>query len=276
MTRFRTGGRWLALGAACAALVAVGSGCNQRTPPTGGATNPKAQAARTQSEAYALDAVKGAAVAQERYAANPSAAGHHEPVEKATKVSTPVAPVAPTAPVVPTPPSTPVATRPGPRPNVVIKERIATDVPFPTEAAADEEAIRMAQERIAARLQELDPPIRYTPSQHVVKNEYLRKENRTVRRPGPSEQEGWQQHGFTGDQVYVEYDVEVTAEQIRDLRTQERLSGAVRAIIGLAVVAFAGFLFLRLDDWTKGYLTSWLAFVAAGLAGGVAAALLMI
>jgi hypothetical protein len=41
-------------------------------------------------------------------------------------------------------------------------------------------------------------------------------------------------------------------------------------------VALAGFLFLRFDDWTRGYLTSWLAFLAAGLAGGVAAALFLV
>ena len=41
-------------------------------------------------------------------------------------------------------------------------------------------------------------------------------------------------------------------------------------------MALAGFLFLRLDEWTKGYLTSWLALGAAALGGGVVAALVFV
>jgi hypothetical protein len=44
----------------------------------------------------------------------------------------------------------------------------------------------------------------------------------------------------------------------------------------LAAVALAGFLFLRADEWTKGYLTSWLAIAAVVLAGGAAAAFLFV
>ena len=273
MTRHRR--RTLALGTACALVLAAGSGCRPKTPPTstGGASNPKAQAARTQAEALVVDAVKAGAATQQTAA--------HE-AEKAMKAAAPVAPPTPPSPPMMTAAPAPVAvpsaapSRPVQRPNVVIRERVTTDVPFPTEAAAEEEALRLARERIEAKLRELDPPIYHFPSPSVVKNEYIRKDSRTVRRPTPGEQEAWRQHGYTGDQVYVEYDVEVTAEQVRDLRTQERLSGAIRGVIGLGVLAFAGFLFLRLDDWTKGYLTSWLAFVAAGLVGGIAAALLFI
>lgn len=272
MTRIRTCRRRLVLAAVCAVLVAVGSGCRAKSPTPGGATNPKAKAARTQAELFALDGVKGAVAAQEKATAN--ATGSRSEVAVATANPTAAEPPA-SAPTPPLPPPVP-ASASKPRPSVVIRERIATEVPFATESAADDEALRLAQEKIAARLQELDPPIHYTPSQSVVKNEYIRKESRAVRRPGPSELEGWDKHGFRGDQVYVEYDVEVTAEQVRELRTQERLSGALRGIIGLGALAFAGFLFLRLDEWTKGYLTSWLAFVAAGLTGGVAAALLML
>ncbi|HJZ54499.1 MAG TPA: hypothetical protein VKE74_06050, partial [Gemmataceae bacterium] len=70
MIRLRSSCRWLAVGAVCAVL-AVGTGCRGRQGPTGGATNPKAQAARTQAEAYTVDAVNGAAAAQVRFAASP-------------------------------------------------------------------------------------------------------------------------------------------------------------------------------------------------------------
>lgn len=279
MTRIRIRCRGLALVAVGAALVAMGSGCRGRSPTAGGATNPKAQAARAQAEALVLEGVKSAATVQVALDADSTTPGAREPVVRSPNTPVPhvAAPIPPAPPVPPVPPvGVGPPARVASRPYVVIRERIATEVPFPTESAADDDALRMAQERIAARLQELDPPIRYTPSQSVVKNEYIRKDSRVVRRPGPSEQQGWDKHGFSGDQVYVEYDVELTAEQIRDLRIQDRLSDAMRGVIGLGVLAFAGFLFLRLDEWTKGYLTSWLAFVAAGLVGGIVAALLMI
>src|SRR5207237_9672703 len=101
------------------------------------------------------------------------------------------------------------------------------------------------------------------PSPDVSRNEYVRRDTRTVRKPGPKEQEALERAEFR-DQVYVEFDVEVTAEQVRELRTQERLGGAVRVFAGLAAVALAGFLFLRLDERTKGHLTGWLAFAGAG------------
>ena len=71
--------------------------------------------------------------------------------------------------------------------------------------------------------------------------------------------------------VDVEYDVEVTADQVRHLRTRDRLGDTLRVFGGLSVIALAGFLFLRADEWTKGYLTRWLAMAAVLLAGGTAA-----
>jgi hypothetical protein len=76
--------------------------------------------------------------------------------------------------------------------------------------------------------------------------------------------------------VYVAYYVEVTGEQVRELRAQERVSSAIRAFGIVIAVALAGFLFLRADEWTKGYLTSWLAITAVVLAGGAAAALIFV
>ena len=99
---------------------------------------------------------------------------------------------------------------------------------------------------------------------------------RTVRAPTAEERETFDRYGVTGNRVYVEYDVEVTADQVRELRSQERSRSALRVIGVLAAVALAGFLFLRADEWTKGYLTSWLAIAAVVLAGGAAAAFLFV
>lgn len=265
----------------CAALlIGVGTGCKPRPQPPGGASNPKAQAARTQAETYVVDAVKGAATAQNQIAKSNGAGGALTNILPKTLPGAPV-----DAPVPPSPPEarpwvsagarSPAAPASSARvlPSVVIREKVSTDVPYPTEAKAEEEALRLATDRVKERLEALDPPVHYAPSPSVVKNEYVRKDTRNVRRPTGKEQERWTAEGYAGDQVYVEYDVEVTADQIRELRTQERLGGMLKLFGGIAVVALAGFLFLRLDDWTKGYLTSWLAFLAAALAGGVATAL---
>ena len=79
MIRFRTSCRWLAVGAVCAVL-AVGTGCRHRAMPSGGATNPKAQAARTQAESYTVEAVIGAAEVQARIDASPHEGGARGPI----------------------------------------------------------------------------------------------------------------------------------------------------------------------------------------------------
>jgi hypothetical protein len=268
-----------------ALVVGVGMGCKPRPQQPGGANNPKAAAARTQAETYVVDAVKGAASAQEQIAKSNGAGGALTSIVPKNLPNVPVnAPVPPSS---PSPESSPwvsagsrpqaaPASSPKTLPSVVIREKVSTEVPYPTEARADEQAILAAQERVRERLEALDPPIHYKPSLAVVKNEYVRKDTRNVRRPSAKEQERWADAGYAGDQVYVDYDVEVTADQVRELRTQERLGGMLRFFGGIAAVALAGFLFLRLDDWTKGYLTSWLAFLAAGMVGGVAAALWLV
>jgi hypothetical protein len=68
----------------------------------------------------------------------------------------------------------------------------------------------------------------------------------------------------------------VTAEQVRELRSQERVASGMRVLGIVVAVALAGFLFLRADEWTKGYLTHWLALGAALLAGGAAALLIFV
>ena len=89
----------------------------------------------------------------------------------------------------------------------------------------------------------------------------------------PAEKEMFAKYEIKGNPVYVEYDVEVTADQVRELRTRDRVGSSLRIFGAIAAVALAGFLFLRLDEWTKGYLTRWLAIAAVLLAGGTAAAL---
>jgi hypothetical protein len=303
MTPRRSTYRVLAL-AGVVAVAACAGGCRDRGPAPGGATNRKAREARQQAEQMAVDGVKGAAA--ELFANHPdldrrttaqkvadyvtSAASAVLPGKAApatAKVNaTPAAPppAPPAAPARPDESSAVVvasarppapAADPKPSGNVVIREKVSSNLARPDPAAADDDALEQAAARIEQRLRELDPPVLYRPSAGVVRNEYVRRGSRAVVDPSDAEKKLLGQEG-KGDWKYVEYTVEVTADQVRELRARARVGSALRVLGVVAGVALAGFLFLRLDEWTKGYLTSWLAFAAVALAGGVAAALVLV
>jgi hypothetical protein len=192
------------------------------------------------------------------------------------KVDLPGAPVEPK--VIAVPPKPPAAPRSSPRPGsvAVVRERVVSSLPYPTESEADEDAIAQACDVVSRKLSELDPPIDYHPSPGEVRTDFLRKESRAVHEPDAAEKARLKDAGIDGKLVYVEYDVEVTADQVRELRSQDRVSAGLRVLGGLFALVVAGFLFLRADEWTKGYLTSWLALGAVTLAGAAAAALIFI
>lgn len=277
----------------CLALAACGS--KPTPPPPGGATGSKAEKARRDAEAVALQAVNGAATSQAN--AVPELAVHRSlkdrafslvgktvppkggpppaPVQAQTPSPSPPAPPEPPAVVVKEKPKPKALPRPGTAP-LVVRERVVSIVPYATEAEAEGDALEQAREVVERKLADLDPPVRHKVSVNEVRNEFLRKDSRTVRPPDAEEERALNQYGVTGNLVYVEYDVEVTADQVRELRTQERVGAALRFLGMLTAVALAGFLFLRADEWTRGYLTSWLALGAVALAGGAAAALVFI
>jgi hypothetical protein len=297
--------RWLGVGIIAALILAGSGGCKVRDrsrPQAGGATSRKAQEARKQAEDYAVDAVQGAALAQ--VAAHPELDRRNGLTRFMARINSMTEPTvtvsaasaeSPPAPPGPTPAGK--AVRPVTRPvvaeataasgdrgpptlrratgRVVIREHIVTEIPYPSEAEADDRTLDKAAEIISQKLLELDPPVEYLPSRAVVRNEYSVPSSRRVRQP--PEQEASEYKKIDGkDRVYVEYTVERTADQIRELRTRDRVGDAFRLIGIMSAVSLAGFLFLRLDEWTKGYLTSWLVFVAVALAGGVVAALILV
>jgi hypothetical protein len=258
------------------AVLGLSAGCRRVTPP-GGASGSKPDAARKQAETLALDGITGAAevqstifVAAENRRSNPD-----RPVPLQTDT-----PSAASAPGAPQPKALP---RPGPVP--IIRERVVNGVPAASEADADREAILAAQEMIERRLAELDPPVKYRPSINEVEKEFLRRDSKSVTflrdiKDGRAEDMRKtlrEALGLSPEEIarraYVEYDVEITADQVRHLRTRDRVGDTLRIFGALASVALAGFLFLRADEWTKGYLTRWLAMAAVLLAGGAAAAL---
>ncbi|HUR54395.1 MAG TPA: hypothetical protein VMZ71_09700 [Gemmataceae bacterium] len=273
--------RALTAAVACALLVAAGaSGCNsKRTSATlkaGGANTEKAEKARKMAEALATEAVRGGAAEQAKlpaFAKNGSGGFLGKAAANAIVAKLP--PVAPRS--TPKPLPSPLAKVP-PRPTspVVISDRVSSSVPYTSPVEADEDALVQAQERVEQRLRELRPPITVRPSLDVVRREYVRRDTRTIRQPDEQEKLLLVNTGYSGERVYVEYEIQITADQVRELRSQERVSAGVRVTGMLVAVALAGFLFLRADEWTKGYLTRWLAFAAVLLAGGVAAALIFV
>jgi hypothetical protein len=175
----------------------------------------------------------------------------------------------------PPPPPPAKTTRPTVRPDSppVIKEHVSSSLPYPTASEAEEDVLTVAQDTIERRLAELDPPVKYRPSLNELKDELLLQNSRSVRAPTPDQLAELEAHGLSTNRVYVEYDIEVSAKKVRELRTLDRLGDGLRVLSGLTAIALVGFLFLRLDELTRGNLTRWLAIGAALLAGGAAAAL---
>jgi hypothetical protein len=259
-----------------AALVAA-AGCDPKPAP-GGARGPRADQARAEAQKLAVNAAAAAA--------NSTPASDPPPgVRERTD------PVIHTAPPPPPPPAArpapaPAADRPyvgppvfEPKPGgspVVIRERVRSSIPYPTEAEAEEDAVEQARRLLAERLAELPSPVHWTPTASAVRTQYTAKDSRKVRPPGDREQEVLAKIEGGSNRVYVEFQVQVTEDQVREMRSQDRVVTALRAMGGLAAAALAAFLFLRLDEWTRGYLTSWLGAGAAVLVAVVVAAAVLV
>lgn len=150
----------------------------------------------------------------------------------------------------------------------VIKFRAVGSADAPHEMDADEVALASAAEAIEQRLAQLDPPIAYRPTPNEVKNEYVRGNSRQVRPPDAAERAELEAYRLDTNRVYVEYEVELSPHQVREIRTRDRVADTLRVLGVLTAGALAAFLFLRLDEWTRGYLTRWLAIGAVALAAG--------
>lgn len=255
--------------ALCVALCVALAGCNSKSAPReGGAAGGKADKARKDAEALALSAVNGGADAQA--VAVPEAAVRRTGGGPFNVVLGPTK----TGAVAKGPPAPKTSPRPGAP--AVVRERVVSALPAATEAEAEDDALAQARDLVEQKLAALDPPVRHKPSIGEVRAEFVRKDSRTVRGPDAREKAILAEGDLVGNFVFVEYDVEVTADQVRELRAQERVAGGLRVLGVLTAVALAGFLFLRADEWTRGYLTSWLALGAVALAAGTAAALICI
>jgi hypothetical protein len=287
------------------AIIPIG-GCSASTQPpqppqAGGAQGSKADRARTQAESLALNVVTGVAKSQAK--AVPELTKKEKgglggiftiirpqdilqvKTGTSTQVSTNAAkhePESASASPSPSPQmiamDVPLEPKSPPRPGspAIIRERISSSIPHMSEAEAEDDVLNVAQFTIEKRMAELDPPVKYRPSVNEIKSEFIRKDSRTTRLPSEEQKAEYARNGLSTKWYTVEYDIEVTADQIRELRTRDRITIAFRVIAGLTFVALSCFLFLRADEWTKGYLTRWLACGAVALVGGATIALFLV
>jgi hypothetical protein len=127
---------------------------------------------------------------------------------------------------------------------------------------ARETAIQTAVERLREYLQQQDPPVLQMPQNPT---EFVRKrlidKLETVEDHQDVDTQG---RPVTVHKVTVA--VNVDPEQVRQLRSRERASETLWVLAGLAGLAAVGALFFRIDSWTRGYLTSWLALGTVGAA----------
>ena len=136
--------------------------------------------------------------------------------------------------------------------------------PHPTKEQALADALTVARTELMRQLDQLDPPIQTRPSMVTMRSNYLKGE---VRESFPTEdvKQAIRKEGQNANVRWVEIDIELTEDHVQRLRSAERVTDAFRvgALLFALVAALYGF--LRLDQWTKGYLTMWL-----GLAAGAA------
>lgn len=155
--------------------------------------------------------------------------------------------------------------------------KIRSDAPHTEQSLAEADAIMVAQQKIGEQLRALHPPIETLPSAEMIRKDYLRNGAFQVVHPTEEDRRLWQSKNLEPNRVWVELEsLEITAEQLRQLRSTERLQlGSWWAGIGLVVLA-ALWGFFKFDAWTRGYLTMILGLGFAATAGGIVALLFWI
>jgi hypothetical protein len=126
-----------------------------------------------------------------------------------------------------------------------------------TKDKARDSAIRAAVEELHKRLVN-DHGINRMPTTEMVRKLLLNDQEKVTEEPIVSES------GKTETMYRITVAVRIEDHHIRELRSRDRSSEALWILAGLGGLAGALALFFRVDSWTKGYLTSWLALGTIG------------
>jgi hypothetical protein len=128
------------------------------------------------------------------------------------------------------------------------------------EAAAVEDALAKAQTELMAKLQMQEPPIYAKPTKDTIRRKYRKSLEREY--PTQAQRDEFEKAGISPQRLRVNLTVELTEQQVRQVRSGERAGDAARLVV-LAVAALAALYgFLRFDAWTRGYFTVWLGIAA--------------
>jgi hypothetical protein len=134
---------------------------------------------------------------------------------------------------------------------------------------ARKDALEKAQKKLVHYLNNLNPPVEFVPSVDYVEKSL--KMDWTEETPNPELQE-------LGAESQWRLQVEVTPKDQDDLwsmdktlRIEQRQFSVFKilAIVVALLVAIAGY--VRLDEWSKGFYTTWLRLGAAGVIGAAGA-----
>lgn len=137
--------------------------------------------------------------------------------------------------------------------------------PQTTKESALNDALLVAQARLVERFARLDPPLNATPSLELIREHYLIQDKVAEVRPTSTDREAWQKAGLDPDRFWVTVDVEVSENQVRQLRGDHRLASQAPLFLLPLILSGGLYGFLRLDAWTKGHLTGWLLTGVGGL-----------
>ncbi len=160
--------------------------------------------------------------------------------------------------------TTPVRSVSAGSPVMIQALKVRSDKPYPTREAALNDALIMARIEVMKQLQALEPPVEAKPSMVAMKHEYMKKDSLHEIQPDDAVREEWKASKLNSNRIWVELDVELTEDHVQRLRSSDRVTLMLR-VAGVFLTIFAAvYGFFRLDDWTKGYLTLWLACIAVG------------
>jgi hypothetical protein len=127
---------------------------------------------------------------------------------------------------------------------------------------ARESAIRAAVDKLHDYLLEQDPPVTQKPNTKFVRKLLIDQ----LEKIEPSDEPIMSRDGRPEQMYRATIALKVDAKDIRELRSQDRSSEALWILAGLGGLALVVAGFFRIDAWTKGYLTSWLALGTVGAA----------
>lgn len=141
-------------------------------------------------------------------------------------------------------------------------------------ADAVEDALLQAQLKVVGYLRGQNPPVEWTPSLSYIQTHLVKTQ------PWKEESKDFDQ---IGRMYRVQLDVEVTQSELttmvqvgREFRIQQRMFLLAKVLAGLVVLLTAVSGYLRLDEYTKGYYTSWLRLAAVGFVAAAGAGLVLI